>query len=242
MALLKHIITSIGLQINEAKDEFGQSVCWLGVLLSSTANGGRSTSAALTDKRRLYVAECCLKMQMWNGPIRVHKLMAFAGLLIFCSQVLPGSKMYVRSAYILIGSHDKHDIVHLSQQFKMDCAWWRKLMLQRGYCGMLLDRYVISTSFLAWDASDWGMGGFYAQNYAHQHFCIPWAAYERGDRICDLAPVRGTPTWHINYKELYAGFTTVRYWGSSMRGYTVVCYTDSSSVHSWLSNMWGTEW
>jgi len=231
---IKLLITRMGLQINTQKDEFGQDMCMLGILLSTTANKENSCSAALTSKRRNYVDTRCMEMQHWKGSIRVHALMAFGGLLIFCSQVTPHSRLYLRSIYTIIGSHDKRSMVHLSQQFRQDCSWWKRLVLQSGPCGMLLDRRIISDSFLAWDASKtWGMGGFCAQN--HQHFSIPWAAFEQGDLICDLAPVRNTPSWHINYMELYAGFTAIRRWGSLLRGYTVVCFTDSSSVHTWLT-------
>jgi hypothetical protein len=105
---------------------------------------------------------------------------------------------------------------------------------------MLLDRYIVSTSFIAWDASEtWGIGGFYARG--DQHFSIPWTSFKAGKIICDLAPMENTPSWHINYMELYAGFVAIKKWGSSLRGYTVICFTDSSTVHSWLNRMWGTE-
>jgi hypothetical protein len=138
----------------------------------------------------------------------------------------------------VIGSNKPRHLVRLSRQFRLDCGWWRRLVLQSGPCGMILDRRLLSSSFIAWDASEtWGIGGFYAQG--HQFFSIPWSAFYEGSLICDLAPTGGTPSWHINYMELYAGFTAIRKWGSSLRGCTVICYTDSSSVYSWITKFWG---
>ena len=117
------LITRMGLQVNTQKDEFGQDVCMLGILLSTAANKGNSCSAALTSKRRNYVATRCMQLQRWKGSVRVHALIAFGGLLTFCSQVIPHSILYLRSINTIIGSHDKRSMAQLSQQFHQDCSW-----------------------------------------------------------------------------------------------------------------------
>ena len=209
---MKSIICRMGLQINEQKDESGQDVCLLGVLLSTVANGGVSCSAAITNKRRSYISGRCLEMQQWKGPIRVHMIMAFAGLLSFCSQVIPGSRMYLRSAFTMIGSKHRRDWVHLSNQFRTDCSWWRKLVLQSGPCGMLLDRRLLSNFFVAWDASEtWGIGGFYAKD--HQFFSIPWSAFYGGDIIMWPRPHKKHP---LMAHKLYGAIC--RIYGNSKMG------------------------
>jgi hypothetical protein len=88
----------------------------------------------------------------------------------------------------------------------------------------------------AWDASEWGIGG----NCGEQQFAIPWYDYnENGNPDSELAPVSGAETWHINYKELYAGYTGLRKYGPELKYSAVVAVTDSSTVEGCLAKLWG---
>jgi len=93
------------------------------------------------------------------------------GLLVFASQVIFASRLYLRSGYALVNAvpdSRKHAMVTISAAFRQDCAWWRKLMLKSEYCGMILDKWTVSDSFVAWDASMWGMGGITATTCSFQ--------------------------------------------------------------------------
>ena len=67
--------------------------------------------------------------------------------------------------------------------------------------------YRYTPILLASDAALVAFVAFQSQSCSHDTLqgYIPWTAFEQGDIMCDIAPVRGTPTWHIN-------------WGSSLRG------------------------
>ena len=51
------------------------------------------------------------------------------------------------------------------------------------------------------DAALMAFVAFQSQSCAHDTLqgYIPWTAFEQGDIMCDIAPVRDTPTWHINW-------------------------------------------
>jgi len=232
---IRHVVRSMGLVVNTEKEEMGQTLIFLGTRLSSIAKNGTACSVGLTEKRRQYVAEQCQIMEH-TSTIQVSKLMSFAGLLIFCAQVMFGAKLYLRSAFALIGSRNRRSMVRLSEQFRMDCAWWRTMVTQMGECGTLLQRRFVSSRFASWDASlTWGIGGFFDGKY----FSVPWEHYTSGRHNNDVAPIPGSASWHINYMEAFACFIFLTRFGRFMRGYTVICHTDSTTVKAWLTTMWG---
>jgi hypothetical protein len=252
MQLFKDMLACVGLLVNHAKDEFGQTIKLLGVVVSSIANNGNAVSLSITNDRRAYVDSQCATMSTRTGPVSISELMAFGGLLAFCSQVIPGSRTYLHNLFRLIGSRQKYAMVNLNKPFREDCIWWRRLVSGSGPCGMLLDRQSPAPFFVTWDASSlWGIGGFFT--LTEEFFSIPWTSLtlrkkrkggQRGDNEVDslclrLAPRRNTPEFHINIMELYACFVALHRWGKHMRGYNIICYTDSSSVFSWLHKLTG---
>jgi hypothetical protein len=241
LEIVKGIIREMGLTINESKTEMGQELVLLGVALSTVANNGKDCSAALTEKRRMLIASKCLALLHHKGPIRVSVLKSFLGLLVFASQVIFASRLYLRSGYALVNAipdsgRNKYGMVTMSDAFRKDCAWWRKMMLKPEYCRTILNKWTASDSVIAWDASMWGMGGFCGD----EQFSIAWADC-RPTKVAgsDLAPMEGTDTWHINYMELFACFTAVSSFGSKLRGTAIVSVTDSTSVEAWIGKLWG---
>ena len=239
MGIVKGIIQDMGLTINESKTEMGQDLVLLGVALSTIANEGKNCTAALTEKRRLLIASKCLELMHHKGAIRVSILKSFLGLLVFASQVIFGSRLYLRSGYALVNAvpdSRKHAMVTISDAFRQDCAWWRRMMLKPEYCGTILNKWTASDSIVAWDASMWGMGGF----CRNEQFSIAWAdCNSTGVADSDLAPTEGTNTWHINYMELFACFTAIAWFGPKLRGTAIVAVTDSTSVEAWIGKLWG---
>ena len=90
----------MGVTVNQDKDEFGQTIKLLGILVSSVANNGSDVSLALTQERRNQVTTLCMDMAKRFNHVKVEELMAFAGVLNCCAQVIPGSRCYLRSAYM----------------------------------------------------------------------------------------------------------------------------------------------
>ena len=171
---VNHVVNAMGLTINEDKDDIGQEITFLGASLSTIAVNGSTCAVGLTKKRRVFVAEICLTMGHWKGPITVRKLMSFAGVLMLCAQFIFASKLYLRSVFSIIGSKDKRESVLLSPKFRSDCAWWRKAVTVPDLCGTVLQKRAISTTFASWDASfTWGIGGLFGGKY----FSVPWSDY-----------------------------------------------------------------
>ena len=53
-------------------------------------------------------------------------------------------------------------------------------------------------------------------------------------------PKPGTPTWHINYMELFAAYWFLKTWGPQVQGVTLVCHTDNTATEVMLKRMTGT--
>jgi hypothetical protein len=253
--MFKSMITSMGLTVNQDKDEFGQTIKLLGIVVSSVANNGSDVSLALTQERRNQVTTLCMDMAKRSGKVKVDELMAFAGILNFCAQVIPGSRCYLRSAYILIGNRDKSAWVGLSPQFREDCEWWTRMVTAAGLCGKILTKIKLSPFQIAWDAStSYGIGGFFTLN--QDYFSIPWqhmpGCYKRklqrkgpwftfNHRQKQMMPMVNTPGFHINYLELFACYVSLDLWSKLLRGFSINCYTDSTHVLSWLHRLTGPE-
>jgi len=94
----------------------------------------------------------------------------------------------------------------------------------------------LSTVFGSWDAStSWGMGGFLdGKTYSEK-----WSDFLKKGQP-RFYPKPGSPTFHINYLELFAGYWFLLLWGESLRGHTIVCHTDNTATEGMLKNMWGT--
>jgi len=95
----------------------------------------------------------------------------------------------------------------------------------------------LTTTFGSWDAStSWGMGGFLdGKTYSEK-----WSDFLGKKGEPKFYPKPDTPTFHINYLELFAGYWFLLLWGESLMGHTVVCYTDNTATEGMLKNMWGT--
>jgi hypothetical protein len=227
----------MGLQVNPAKEEIGQTLTLLGVKLSTVAQGGDQCSAAMTDEKRAHVRERC-NFFIQTDSTSLKELEKFVGLLAFCAQVILGAGLYLRSGYSLIHSAkaSNRSRVYVSKGFKADCAHWKKLVAFSGSCGTLLNRRPLSPLQFAWDASlNWGIGGFFQGN----HFSIPWSDLTDGTVNMPDTPKKGTPTWHINYMETFAAFVAIARWGKHLRGCTIICKTDNTSAQKWVGNLSG---
>ncbi|KAI5643953.1 hypothetical protein NE865_04129 [Phthorimaea operculella] len=78
------------------------------------------------------------------------------------------------------------------------------------------------TTFLCTDASDWGWGA----ELNGKMISVPWKTTQR--------------SWHINVKELYAVYESIRTHVAALRGQTIIVQSDNRTVISHIRRQGGT--
>ena len=118
--------------------------------------------------------------------------------------------------------------VPITEDMRLDLNFWTNLAREGNGTAVVLARPILLPGFLATDASDWGMGGFYDDGSGTiRTFSIPWEGLATaqphpemiGYHKPDLQPTRqGRPgLWRIEYREQYAMWWAVLTWGPLFR-------------------------
>lgn len=230
-----HTLRSLGFLSNDDKNESPtQSITFLGGGLDTNTGGTGACSMYVPEDKRQRVITACSAMAHAT-KVHVRELMALLGLLMFCSNIVHGTKLYLRSGFDLIKGKQPSEMTGISRRFKLDLQYLvrlYKLALPR----TMLTRRMVSTTFGSWDAStSWGMGGFLDGRY----FSEKWSTFLSNTDCPTFYPKEGTPTFHINYLELFAGYWFLKLWGATLQGCTIVCHTDNTVTESMLRRMWG---
>ena len=149
-----------------------QDIVFLGIRLETNVEGNGGLKASLTEARVQKVSEMCKKAstQRWMGKKELERLV---GTLNWCSQVVWGSRLYLRSAYQLLSMmpKGKHGGQWAFRPFQLDMLQWVKIMGLFNGRGVILNRRVVHTEFFSVDASLLqGMGGFLDGRY----FSVSW--------------------------------------------------------------------
>ena len=164
-----------GLSINENKTENGTGASRSG---SCTVKQCGQTGFSSTNSVGNWEAQKAHSQQMprTDAPQRflleVLYSNPFLGLLIFASQVISTSRLYLRSGYALVNAVPDNRwrvMVTISTAFRQDCAWWRKLMWKSEYCGMHLDKWAVSGRWLC------GLG---CLHWGYTWFLQKWAVFQ----------------------------------------------------------------
>lgn len=214
-----------------------QSITFLGGGLDTNTNNTGICSVFLDEEKRMRVHTGCTQMATHvKGSLRVSTIMTLMGLLMFCSHIVPGTKLYLRSGFDLIRNKVPRDYVHTNQRFRQDMQTVSNLYKVASPRFLLVKR-TLTTTFGSWDAStSWGMGGFLDGKW----FSEKWSTLLSTPQLPSFYPREGTATFHINYLELFAGYWFLKMWGESLRGLTIVCHTDNTVTESMLRRLWGT--
>jgi hypothetical protein len=235
---LVSILRMLGFLSNEEKNELPtQRLTFLGAGLDSNTEGSGNCSKYIAEDKRARVQQECSRMASSPGRVRVSAIMTLLGRLTFCAGVVLGTRIYLRSGFDLIRGKERHEFVQLTREFRLDMKFLARVYTVTDPRTMLVKRQV-TTAFGSWDAStSWGMGGFLDGRW----FSESWEEFLRQRHtLPGFYPRKGTPTFHINYLELFAGYWFIRSWGELLRGQEVVCHTDNTVTEAMLKKLWGT--
>ena len=230
-------LRSMGFLSNDEKNEPpAQSLTFLGGGLDTNTEGTGRCSKYIDEEKRQRVLSRCTEMAQTRSRVRVSDLMSLLGLLMFCAGIVQGTRLYLRSGFDLIKGRRKRDFVQLTRAFRFNMTYVARLFTLATPRTMMQKR-PLTTVFGSWDAStSWGMGGFLDGKWYSEQ----WSTFLARRGAPAFYPKEGTPSFHINYLELFAGYWFLKLWGESLRGFTVVCHTDNTATEGMLKRMWGT--
>ena len=235
--ILLKFLRQLGFEVNEGKCVLPcQSLIFLGIQLDTNING--AVMVSLCKDKVARVMEGCSEMcgLQW---VSMKKLESHLGLLVFCSQVVPGASLYLRSGFSLLHQGvtvpGYKGFLFVTREFALDMAWWVKFLGVFNGKRVRLDKPVVLPSYFTLDASTvTGMGGFLEGKY----FAVIWEEFRQVQRK-PFYPFKDEATSHINYLELFAVYWALRIWGSIMQGKRLCLWTDSMVVRGMMRRFWG---
>lgn len=134
--------------------------------------------------------------------------------------------------------------VRVTRALQLDLRFWQTYAARWNGQAEILRAPVMAEGFLSTDASDWGMGGFYAgedwfsygwHELARAHQRLPPHVRKYNKR--KLWPNRRVPAlWGIEYREQYAVFYSMLRWVERFRGKTVTEHCDNEVARWTLNN------
>jgi hypothetical protein len=233
-----YLLRRLGFESNEEKNgPPAQDQVFLGVGMDACVTFWMTMTYFFTVERIAHICSVTLELEHAGGRVRVSRIMSVLGKWGFLAQIVVGMGLYLRSGYSCIRGRAPGDFVKLTQQFRKDLAFLRKLV-EGGALRISMERRPLTSGFAAWDAcTHWGMGGFLDGAY----FSIAWSDLMSG--TCGLVeaffPFHSVASSHINYLELFAAYWFLRTWGARLRGHSVLCHSDSEVVVGMLRRLWG---
>ena len=232
------LLGDLGLPVSLDKCELPRrTIVFLGVELSTEAPGGICT-AGVDEARVAHVLDS-IKSLLCSKTVSARKVEAVLGLLTFVSQVIWGSRMFLRSAYQtlkVVNRKGSRRFVSLSEGTRRDLKWWDRIIRAQSTRRMIIGLVFPVSNFL-WttDAStSWGMGAFYQGTW----FALSWVEL-RSMQQKPIYPFRCVGSSHINYLELFAVYWSLKTWGAQMSGLCLPIFTDSIVVRGMLRKLTG---
>ena len=185
-----NLVTSMGFDTVLAKNVEPTKTCpFLGGELASNTYDSGKCSKGIDDARRAFVIQECFVMEHTRGTVRASRISSLQGLLSFCATIID-IRLYLRSGFDLIRGRDSHEYVSLSQSYRKDLAFIRKL-LKVASPRTMLDRRPLTSIFSSWDASTgWGLGCFCDGKWEY----LSWADMLQLPNQPAFYPKPGTPT------------------------------------------------
>ena len=231
--LLFDLVRWLGFDISPSKVEPPTTaLTFLGVDFNTNADEDGSVTLALSKHKIQRLLEDCTTLTRSKASLK--EVESVLGRMNFAAQVIPFATAYMAGGFAAIAHARKQNSrsIKACGLFLEDLHWWIATIPVLNGTQRLMQRRQVVRDFWATDAcTGGGIGAFFdGRLLAHT-----WAEVETWND--PLAPKRDTPSWDINYMELYAVDIAIQKWAGCLRGCSVIARTDNSSVHSWLKKL-----
>ena len=213
-----------------------QNITFLGIQLHTNADGRGQVTASIDTQKISTLTMLCQKVTDLEY-LKRSDLEWMVGLMSFCSQVILGSRLFMRQAYSFLHFMKRKRLKRAgpSRQLREEAGFWPMLMELYNGKAVHVVRKVVHTDFFAVDAcTKIGMGGYLDGLY----FAVTWAEMATW-AITDFAPFRDEASSHINYLELYVIYHALHLWGDRLIGCEVLIWTDNTTAEACVRDLWG---
>jgi len=142
------LLRDLGMPVNEDKCELpARNMIFLGVELSTEL----PFCTAGVDEARVNLILESINSLMQSSTVSAKKVESVLGLLTFVSQVIWGSRMFLRSAYHLLrAAQTKRGVrgfLTLSRKCLSDLKWWHRMVYSQGTRKMVLGIFLRVSNF-----------------------------------------------------------------------------------------------
>jgi hypothetical protein len=237
------LVTFLGFELNPKKVEpCTQDIVYLGIQLQTNADGHCDVVARVDETKIATLNTLCLRVSN-QVFIKQKDLEWLVGLMSFCSQVIFGSRLFMRAAYSMLYKLKSSKLRKLGvgRWLRDDLEMWPRLLRENNGQAVSVVRRRLHTDFFAVDASLLtGMGGWFDGDF----FAVMWpelAAWPVDwiERWTEFAPFRDVASSHINYLEIFVIWYALFLWGDRLRGYEVLIWTDNTTAEYNVAKLWG---
>ena len=208
------LLTNLGVKESESKRvELTRKLNCVGTLVDAEKN-----RLEVLPERQTSLME---ELEEWQNKesCSLHDIQHLVGKLQFiCSVVRPG-RLFMSRMLELLRSLGREDRIKVSEEFKLDVAWWIKFLPEFNGVGIMWMWHIKQPDkILASDACLLGMGAVCGTEYIKAQFPCEWIGV------------------NIAYLELLAVVVMCKTWKEKLSGKSIVIKCDNESVCTVLNS------
>lgn len=225
-----------------------QEIIFLGMLLRTNADGNGAMSVTVPEEK-MRKAESTAAELMGKKLISVKQAQKAVGYFVHLCHAIYAAKCFTKRILQAITAAEKagKKWIEVDRNISMDLSYWVHHARNSNGTAVILQKPRMLQGYLATDASDWGMGGFFNGRW----FSVRWDDLRkhkphrqfRQHNKKELWPTQALtkrelqemgrgkdPPSSINYREQFAQWWAILLWGVHMRAHTMRWHQDNSTV------------
>lgn len=243
------LLEQLGFTVSEKKTvQPTQDIIFLGMQLRTNADGNGKMTVTVPEDKMLR-AEMMAAGLIREKHISVKQAQKAVGFFVHLCHAIYAAKCFTKRLLHAITAAERQGSkwIAVSRDIQLDLGYWVHHARSGNGTAVLLERPRMLTGYLATDASDWGMGGFFNGRW----FSVRWDRL-RGEKPHrrfrqhnkkELWPTQALtkrelaemgrgqePPSSINYREQFAQWWAMLLWGVQMGGHTMRWHQDNSTV------------
>jgi len=240
------LLADLGFTVSDKKTvRPTQTIIFLGIQLSTNIDGKGDMQISVPPDKLAKAATVARGLGNQEYVTR-RQLQQAVGYYNHLAEAIYSARAFLRRLIYAIRDAEttRQTRIRVTTDIRLDLRFWEHFAPQYNGRAQVMTAPDMQEGFLATDASDWGMGGF----YQGRSFTVSWAdahkarphRHMRGYLRRELQPDprhRDNGHWRIEYRELYALWWALLTWGSEWRNRTVLFHNDNTTVEYTVNSM-----
>lgn len=225
-----------------------QEIIFLGMLLRTNEDGDGKMSVTVPEEK-LQKAEAMARQLHGQRQITVKTAQKAAGYFVHLCHAIYAARCFTKRLLRAITEAEKSGTkwIQVDRNIQMDLGYWIHHARASNGKAVVLERPKMLRGYLATDASDWGMGGFFNGRW----FSVRWDQLRHEKPHRDFRQYNKPELWptqamtrqqlreagrhneaasSINYREQFAQWWAMLLWAKHMQSHTMCWHQDNSTV------------